>query len=365
MRIGYIHLDYYEERQSDTYNIQEIGLAKAFEKLGHQTVIVYWLPQKDKRCGIETNLSHGIKQVYLPYKYRFAHHVWPNLSLLESLNIEVYHLQSDNLLSVPQVVDYCIKHNWKHYCYVGTIHSSSSKSILRLIMDGLSRRNLLAFRKTKVFCKTPTVMKELKSKGVDSAEWVPVGLDTDVIPFISDTKNVIRQKLKLPTDKKIVLLVCALRQDKHPMDLFPLSEMLGEDYMFVHIGLSGEQTEEYMAKLHSNGKYQNISFIGKIPNNKIHNYYKAIDYVINLNPDEIFGMAILEAMYHDATIVARHAPGPDCIIKNNECGFLCDSLEEMAMLLKSGVRAKGAKKRILDCFTWKSTAERFLSYTQQ
>ena len=42
MNIGYIHLDY-GEWTTGSYNIQEIGLAKALEQMGHQTTIVYWM----------------------------------------------------------------------------------------------------------------------------------------------------------------------------------------------------------------------------------------------------------------------------------------------------------------------------------
>ena len=50
MNIGYIHLDY-GEWTTGSYNIQEIGLAKALEQMGHQTAIVYWMSPKDRRCG--------------------------------------------------------------------------------------------------------------------------------------------------------------------------------------------------------------------------------------------------------------------------------------------------------------------------
>ena len=50
MNIGYIHLDY-GEWTNDNYNSQEIGLAKALERMGHQTTIVYWVSSKDERCN--------------------------------------------------------------------------------------------------------------------------------------------------------------------------------------------------------------------------------------------------------------------------------------------------------------------------
>ena len=100
MNIGYIHLDY-GEWTNGSYNSQEIGLAKALEQMGHQTTIVYWVSSKDERCNTKVNITPNIKKVYLPYRMRLVHHIWPNLSLLSSLNIDIYHLQSDNLLCVP------------------------------------------------------------------------------------------------------------------------------------------------------------------------------------------------------------------------------------------------------------------------
>lgn len=81
--------------------------------------------------------------------------------------------------------------------------------------------------------------------------------------------------------------------------------------------------------------------------------------MINFNPNEIFGMAILEAMYHNVTIVARHAPGPDCIIENGRSGFLCNSVEEIAQTILSGKKVQNARKRIIEYFTWESTAKKF------
>lgn len=97
MVVGYIHLDY-GEWLSGSYNVQELGLAKALEDKGHKTVIVYWVSRSDKRCNTEVKITDSIKKVYLPYLIRLVHHIWPDFSLLMPLGIDVYHLQSDNLL---------------------------------------------------------------------------------------------------------------------------------------------------------------------------------------------------------------------------------------------------------------------------
>lgn len=362
MRFGYIHLDYYKNIQTDTYNIQEIGLAKAMVELGHEMVIVFWVSKSDKRCNTIAKISTGITIRYLPYKLRIIHHVLPEFEQLDNLGLDVIHLQSDNLFFVPEAIDYCRKKGWRHYCYIGTIHSSSKKAITRWIVDLLSRRNFPSLRKTKVFCKTPAVMEELRSNNIHNVDWTPVGLDLSVIPEIAQTKEELKKELQIPDTKNIVFLVCALRRDKRTMDIFDLAKKLGENHLIVHIGIDGNQSEEYKAEL-SKG-YNNILFLGKVPNVEIHRYYKMSDWVINFNPDEIFGMAILEAMYHNVSIVARHAPGPDCIIEDGESGFLCNSVQEMADTIQRGTKVTGARKRLFDKFTWVSSAKRFIDFAE-
>lgn len=361
MRIGYIHLDY-GEWTNGSYNAQEIGLAKAYEELGHQTYIVYWLNRKDKRCFTEVKLSPFITKVYLPYRFRLVHHAIVDLNLLEPYQLDLLHLQSDNLLYVPNAVNYCLKRHIPHYCYVGTITSSNSNPVMRSVLDYISRRNIKAFKKTKVFAKTPAMTQTLQKEGVKNAIFAPVGLDLSAIPNITTDKKKLKQMLGIPTDKKIIVCVCALRHDKHPFDIFELAENLNEDYQIVYIGGNGPLKDEFIAKLNEKPAYQIIHYLGQIPNKDIHTYYQIADYTVNFNPNEIFGMAILEAMYHNCTVVAIEAPGPKCIIENRISGFLVPSVSEMANTIKSGAKVQNASQRVLTSFTWKGTAQTFLSY---
>lgn len=361
MRIGYIHLDN-GEWTNGNYNIQEIGLAKAYEKLGHQTYIVYWLNRKDNRCFTEVKLSPNITKVYLPYRFRLVHHAIVNLNLLKPYQLDLLHLQSDNLLYVPNAVDYCLKNKIPHYCYVGTITSSNPNPVMRNILDCISQRNIQAFKKTQVFAKTPAMAQTLQKKGVKNVVFAPVGLDLTIIPDIILNKKELKQSLVVPTDKKIIVCVCALRHDKHPFDIFELAENLNEDYQIIYIGGNGPLKDEFVAKLNEKPAYKIIHYLGQIPNKDIHAYYKISDYVVNFNPNEIFGMAILEAMYHNCTVVAIEAPGPKCIIENEISGYLVPSVSKMAAIIKNGIQVQNARQRILEHFTWERTARTFLSH---
>lgn len=359
MHIGYIHLDY-GEWQNGSYNVQEIGLGKAMVRLGHTFTIVYWVGENDARCGKMVRVQEGIDKTYLPYKWRCVHHIIPNMDKVMVLHFDVLHLQCDNLVGVPTAISYCLKNNVPHYCYVGTLHSTSKKALARKVVDVITYRNYRFLNKTKVFAKTLAVVDELKKHGVISASFAPVGLDVDVIPDERRSRLQIKTDLDIPTNKKIIVCVCALRHDKHPLDLLDLAEMLSDDYYIVHIGPAWTAEKDYKERLAKGGKLEKVHYIGSISNQKVHSYYEIADYVVNFNPGEIFGMAILEAMYHDCTVVARHAPGPDCIIENEKSGFLCYSVAEMAKVIQSGKAVTEAKQRIETSFLWNATAKNFI-----
>lgn len=360
MKIGYIHLDF-GEWTNGSYNVQELGLAKAFEELGHQTIIVYWLNSHDKRCFSEEKINSNITKIYLPYRFRLVHHVIVDFNLLKPYKLDLIHLQSDNLFYVPQAIDYCIKNKIPHYCYVGTITSSNSNPIMRRIVNFISQRNIRAFKRTLVFAKTPSMAKILQNKGLQNIQYAPVGLDLTTIKQTKLSKLELKLKLNIPIGKKIIICVCALRHDKYPFCIFELAKKLNSEYHIIFIG-NGPLKDEFIKKQQEEQQYKIINYIEQIPNKDIHLYYQIADYVVNFNPNEIFGMAILEAMYQDCTVIAIEAPGPKCIIENKKSGFLAQSVDEMSNIIKSGIKIQNARQRILSSFTWKGTANTFLSY---
>ena len=211
-----------------------------------------------------------------------------------------------------------------------------------------------------MFAKTPAVADELKRLGVNKVTVAPVGLDLSIVPDKLENPLQLKQKYGIAPEKKLVLSVCALRAHKHPFDIFRLAQMLDDGYCIVHIG-DGELREDFMNELKTKTCYGKIVHIGKLPNAKVHSLYHCADYFVNFNSEEIFGMAILEAMYQGCTVIAIHAPGPDYIIENGKSGFLVDSVSEMVRVINDAKRVVNPRERILGAFTWDKTVALFLS----
>lgn len=355
MKICYLHVDY-EEWTDGHYNVQEIGLAKAFEALGHEITIVYWVKPSAGKCNTKVKISDHIYKIYLPGQH-IKHHVVFNCNLLKEYQFDLIHIQSDNLFYVPEVTRWCQRNKIPYYCYVGTIESSNSNNIQRIIVDYITKRNLKTFSKSRTLAKTPAMKAQLEALGVPKVEIAPVGLDFSIIPKITTNRDELRKQLGLALDKKLVVCVCALRPSKHPLDIFEFAKKLDENIQIVFIG-NGELFSEFQKKYNKKDFLCEIRHIPYVPNKDIHQYYRCADFFVNFNTEEIFGMAILEAMYQECTVVARHAPGPDFIIEDHKSGYLAKTIDEMGRIVMKEKRlGKAARERVIRDFSWGSMAK--------
>ena len=122
---------------------------------------------------------------------------------------------------------------------------------------------------------------------------------------------------------------------------------------------TGELKSAVVKKIKELDLAEYVQVIDCIPNSDIWELYRIADSFINLNQQEIFGMAILEAMYYGCKVVAWKAPGPNLIIENNVSGYLVESNEEVIKEIgNKDVPAEKAHERVVNNFTWKNTAEK-------
>ena len=141
-----------------------------------------------------------------------------------------------------------------------------------------------------------------------------------------------------------------------------LSEIRERDksYKLLMVG-SGELKTAIEAKISQLNMFEHIQIIERIPNNEIWELYRFADAFVNLNQHEIFGMAILEAMYYGCKVVAWEAPGPNYVIENGKSGWLVKSNEEAVRTiidLQETQILENANARVINHFTWNSSADK-------
>ena len=356
MKFGIVETYCGASGQKGFYNSQELGLARAMKPLGYEPVVFY--PGKGLTVPEEELSPDGIAVVRVPAKAVGVHGRYDWNILLE-YGVEAIQIGSDNQIFAPELIRFCDKNGIRVYNYLGTVGSDTGNPLKTLLMELLYRRNLRAFRTHKCFAKTPAVVRQLTQLGVPDVEVAPVGLDLSVIPEITESKEALREMLKLPVDKTIVLFVGRLDEYKRPLEAVRLlSKLPGAVLVMIGTGAMDMDVEREARSL---GVWNRVIRIARLPNDQVQRYYAACDYYVNFNQKEIFGMSILEAMYQDCTVLACHAPGPDFIIDDGVSGFLTEDTDAMAELVRGDVRlAPGAaRSRILEQFVWTNTARQF------
>lgn len=357
MNIGILRLYTGNSGEIGYYNLQEVGLAKEFEKRSFNVYI--FLLDKSRKTIYCQKLSKKIHLIKVPCRSINNHGIF-NCEILKEYKLDFLQIQSDNQFYVPKVIKFCKKNNIKFYNYIGTLFSDSKNRFKKTFLGIISLRNIFHYRGSINFVKTPSIKKKLLKFKVDS-EVVPVGLDKNIIPDLPYSEKEIRSNLKLPADKDILLFVGRLEAYKNPIGALKLIKKLDDEYVLLIIG-KGSLSKLVDKFIKDNDLQDKVLRLESIPNREIHQYYKISKYYINMNSSEIFGMSILEAMYQKANVIALKAPGPNYIIEDKKSGFLVRDIEEMKDIIKYNYSLKKTDiiNRVNTKFTWSVSVDKII-----
>lgn len=211
--------------------------------------------------------------------------------------------------------------------------------------------------------KTPTVEQNLRDMGVNDITVTPVGLDLSLLhqKYEEADKDDLKLKYGFNPDDKVILFIGRLIEEKQPIRMVEIfSQLYKQDssyrLLMVGTGLLKDIIDE---RINNSDLAEVVVQIEKFPNSDIWELYRLADCFVNLNQQEIFGMAILEAMYYGCKVVAWNAPGPSFIIDNNVDGFLCDSNEEVIDAVSStSIDTRLSHLKILTNYSWSVTAKK-------
>lgn len=362
MRLGIVRLYVGSSGIKGFYNSQEIGLARTMKKLGYEVFI--FIPTLGIKLPYEYE-EDNITTIHVPAKTLGVHSMF-DWKILKEYNIDVVQLGADNQLFAPDIISYCEKNDILIYLYIGVTESDTNRIIKKLIFNILFKRNIRLYKKHMCFAKTPSANMKLKTYGINKTELAPVGLDIEVIPDIEQSKSELRNKLNIPIDKTTLLYVGRMDSYKRPLDAISLVKSLADDIYLIMIG-DGSLYSTISNEIEKLDLKARVRQIKRIPNSEVQEYYVASDYFLNFNTKEIFGMSILEAMYHGCNVIAYHAPGPDYIIEHGISGHLCNNFLEMKSIVKNNImlNPEDIKLRVIDEFTWNKTGTKFDNWIKQ
>ena len=166
--------------------------------------------------------------------------------------------------------------------------SETSKLIYRL-----TRKNLDFYKKLPIVMTVSNFVKEsLLDYGFEGKIHVIYNpVNSSFLP-LNETKAELRQKLNLPSDKKLVLSVSANYPRKNLKMVEETMEILGTDYSLVRVG----------SPLKNSINFKNIS------NERLNQLYNACDIFFMPSKYEGFGLPIIEAFSSGIPVIASNIP---------------------------------------------------------
>ena len=365
MRIVILRTNTSDFGKVGTYNVQEIGIANALIRKGHEVNVVYLNRDTDK---IITDETYDYVY-YLPHRTFGLHGIF-DVNLLDQFNPERIILFSDNQLWAKNVILWCKKKGIACIQYMGGVLSDNPGWLHQFYTKLILVRNRKSYNYSINVAKTTRVQREMEKHKIPFSKVISIGLDSDLLSSKKSVDYDIRKELGYSNTDKVVLFVGRIIDFKKPFLACNIAKgLFNEDSNFrlILIGKGPLQNDlkDYIDK---NGMNKYVKYIERVPYTEIYKYMVASDCLINLSSKEIFGMTILEAMYYGLPVVAHKAPGPNDIISNNIDGILCDTdeVKTWCNLIMDGINrrdelGKKARETVEKRFVWDSIADQFLS----
>lgn len=358
----------------NTYNLQEIGLAKALTRKGHICDVAYyggW--EKDHWEVVNFDGNHSVKVLWLRSIPILRGSIYP------SLKKYVDNYDMIQIGGYMGLVSCWLNRHYQHKVvnYQGPYYCKDNRgdNLKAALLD----HTLLPLANKKgmiVATKSELSTKYMKEKGLENVITLGVGLDTDNIlrEDVDREENIFINKLhKKKENEKYLLYIGRLEERRNILFLLDVFKRLYEKNPEYRLVIVGNGSEEYVDKCKEKVKELNIEdkiiYTDRLEQKCIHKVYECCDAFILPTRYEIFGMVILEAMYFGLPVFTTYNGGSSTLMTKGE-GVIIEEMDANIWAEKiSGVISdtqkmteisEKAKKLISEKYTWDKLSENFL-----
>ena len=362
----------YLDVRHNTYNIQEVGLAKALTKIGHQCDVLFWTNKEEEIVSLEYD-GKRINVFYKKGKTLLKNTVFNGCDKLfssydilqpcEYNQLEAWHLS--------------LKYPSKTIIYHGSYYSKFNKKFNCMCMafDAL-------FLKRYKRLNTPFIVKSdlakdfLLKKGITNITVAGVGIDQSVLTTLKPSdKSDLQKIMEVDKDCVKVLYIGRLERRRNILFLLEVFHLLSKRIKNIKFYIIGSGSHEYTDKVWKRvdelGLKNNLKYEERLEQKHLSTIYKESDYFILPTEYEIFGMVLLEAMNYETVCVTNTNGGSSMLIENGENGLIIDEMtperwaNAIADLINNPERAKSikatARKTIQENFTWDKIVHKFIN----
>ncbi|MDO4547801.1 MAG: glycosyltransferase family 4 protein [Clostridia bacterium] len=361
------------------YNSQELGLARAFAKLGHKCDIVYY-------CGDEPDHDESFPSEGEPVVIHWLHGravfknaIFPSLDAL---------LPQYDIIQTNGYDQYT---SWKLYTgknpnvtlYHGTYLSDFNRKykMRTAIFDALFMiRHKDRVRRTPCFTKSGLAEQFLRTKGFTDVTAVGVGFDAERLERGGEESEWVKKLRDEKGDRRYLLYIGHIDELRDTLFLLRAAAraMIADER--IELVIVGKGEEEYTKKCRelaeSLGISSKIHYQPSLPQSQLKALYEASDAFLLPSRHEIFGMVLLEAMYFEVPAITTYNGGSQMMIRDGENGFIIGSRTEedekkwaeRALEIAAGKypeMGRAASRTVRENYMWLPIARRMLERYQR
>lgn len=298
------------------YNIQEIGLAKALTRLGNECgIVLYNGSNQDTIETIPVRCNNGVWDITI-YKLH-GYNLLKN-GIFPSLNKIVKNYD------IIQVHEYDQLTSWFYYAwskkdvviYHGPYFDSFNNgyNLKCKLFDNIFLR-IKHNKKVVCFTKSNVAAEFLKSKGF--MRTIPVGVGLDIENFSID-QELVNNKIEIKENKINILYVGKIEERRNSLFLVDILQKLCDEREDINCIIVGTGEKEYLdnflEKASSLISSDRMQYYAKASQYELAELYKSAQLMVFPTNYDIFGMVLLEAIYHHLPIVSSFNGAADMLI---------------------------------------------------
>ena len=352
----------------NTYNCQELGLAKALAAKGLKVSLIMG-GLVSSHIKVESK-GNGVDVYYLKYKAinqsLCVFHGWKEL--LERLSPDVIQVHEFGMYMSFLVSQWACREGVRCILIQGS-YDTTQKLVLKQLecLFNSSCGTRVLKNVDAIGCKTIAAKRYVRKYCDKHVVLTPVGLDESKFNNRPLPEGI---KVKYGLGgKKVLLYIGKMEQRRNPMFLVDVMKLLPKDFCLVMVG-DGPLLAQMEKRVH-NECIDNVLLLGKKTQDALPSIYSAADLFLLASSYEIYGMVLLESMFFGCPVLSTKTAGAETLIKNGKDGVILGGAldanhwaDTIRMLFgtqaKIEVMGKCASNKIKDHFIWSKACENFM-----
>lgn len=360
--------------KNNTYNIQEVGLAKALVRKGHHCDIIFWTDKEEETVDVPVDKVGTVHVFYRRGKTMLKNTVYLDCNEL----FERYDILQPCEYNQMQAWMLAKKYPEKTIVYHGLYYSPFNKryNLMCKAFDAIFLKQYIK-QNTQFIVKSNLAKKFLVDKGIEqfNVHTVGVGIDTQML---ASNRVVCNDEIyrKMAADKDAIKMLYVGRFEERRnirfiIDVFQKVQVQNDKVKLYMIGTGEkEYVQSCFSYINELGLKDKVIWQEKMEQKFLSGIYQMSDFFVLPTEYEIFGMVLLEAMYYKTVVLTTQNGGSSTVMCNGKNGYVLQTKDprQWANVITDTYKDKGKMKMIQNNaheviekkYSWDMVSERFL-----